>query len=1127
MNVPSSANSPRKRKLQLLESLLAKEGVRHGVGRAVGRREDLEQVPLSFAQQRIWFLDQLEPGPQYNDPFHLRLTGSLDLPALEHSLNEIVRRHDALRARFEIVEGRASQRILPPFEITLPVLDLSALPATERENQAMRIAFEEGRCEFKLQHGPLFRAKVLSLGPTDHLLLMTFHHIAMDGWSRAVFLQELSALYGALVAGRPSPLPELAIQYADFAAWQQNQMQGEGLEKHLHFWKEQLHGSPARLEWPTDFPRPAVQSFRGARLEINIDASLMQKLKELSRQEGCTLFMTLLAAFQTLAMRYTGQEDIVIGSPVANRNRSEIEGLIGYFLNTLVLRADLSGEPTFRQALRRVREAAMAAYAHQDLPYEKLVEELNPTRDTSYNAIFQVMFIFQNTPPLVPATGGLNLSPFEVHNGTAKVDLTLTLSENLEGLSGWIEYATDLFKAESITRLRGHFQTLLEEITRDPDQRITMLPMLTEGETRQMQEWNDTHRKYPTELCVHELFERQRARTPGAAAVAFEGRRLTYQELDDQANQLAGELQTLGVKAEVLVGIYMERSLEMLVAVLGILKAGGAYVPLDPLLPTERLAFILEDAQVSIMITQTSLAEAVSKWSLIKQKNFAVQKAPAEVSPDLSILQLKAHTSAATKTRLEDGCDRVQPQNLAYVIYTSGSTGKPKGVQISHRSVVNLLDSMRSVPGISASDTMLAVTTLSFDIAGLELLLPLTVGGRVAIASREVAMDGRRLTEELERSGVTIMQATPTTWRLLLAAGWSGNPRLKVLCGGEAWSAELARPLLDRCGSLWNMYGPTETTIWSAVQRIGAEAEVVIGAPIANTQFHVLDRRMQPVPIGVIGELCISGDGLARGYWRRAELTGEKFVAHPQSGAAGARLYKSGDLVRFLSDGRLEFLGRLDHQVKIRGYRIETAEVEALLAQHPAVRECVVVAQPDASGENRLVAYFVGEAGDLKNPQELRRYLNGKLPDYMTPALFVPLSELPRTPNGKVNRSELPTPETVHANPAAGSTITATPIEAAVAEIWREVLGLAEVGLNDNFFELGGHSLMVTQAIARIRQTFEIELPMRALFEAPTIAAAALMIEQKLMNDDGLRATLSSASNPAFPHRRGSQAARC
>ncbi|HWY76205.1 MAG TPA: amino acid adenylation domain-containing protein [Verrucomicrobiae bacterium] len=1091
MNYTDAASRQKLRKRLLLNTRLAGHGSDKNETR-VRSRAASDRFPLSFPQQRIWFLDQLGMGSQYNDPFHLRLEGALDAGALRSALDEIVRRHESLRARFEAVDGVLSQRIAPLSELELPIIDISEMSQSQREKRVTELALEEGREAFDLGRGPLLRGKLLRLSPTSHVLLLTFQHIAMDGWSRTVLLNELTVLYEAFARGQASPLPKLALQYADFAAWQRREAQGDTWRDDLAYWKEQLRSIPSLMEWPADFARPAKQSPRGARHELRIERGLTEKLAALSREEGCTLFMTLLAAFQTLAFRHTGQEDVVIGCPIANRNRSEFEGLIGCFLNTLILRANFAGEPSFREALRRVRESAMAAYAHQDAAYERVVEELNPPRDPSYHPVFQTMFIFQNTPMPPREIEGVRLIPFEVHNGTAKFDLTLNLSETRDGLDGWIEYATDLFKPESMATLAGHFQRILEEIVRDPAQSVSRVPMLTQSELRQFAGWNQTRRELPSGVCVHNLFEQQAAKTPDAVAVEFETRRLSYRELEQHAERVACQLRALGVGPEVLVGIYLERSLEMLVAVLAVLKAGGAFVPLDPLLPAERIGFVLEDSRATVLITQPSLEKAVADLARLNQHGDFTRNVQPGVTGKLVLMGLSA--AAQPPEFLERTGSCVQPDSLAYVIYTSGSTGRPKGVQIPHRAVVNALEAFRSDLGITDADVLLAVTTLSFDIAMLELLLPLTVGGRVVIASSEAVIDGRRLATEMERSNVTVMQATPTTWRMLLSGGWVGRRSMKILCGGEAWTPELARPLLARCSSLWNMYGPTETTIWSAIQQIENGNEVLIGRPIANTRFHLLDSHGQQVPVGATGELFIGGEGLARGYWRRPELTAQKFVPDHLSAEPGERLYRTGDLARFREDGRIEFLGRADHQVKIRGHRIEISEVEAVLEEHEDVRECVVTAQVDASGENRLTAYLVYPTYKI-DARQWRRYLADRLPDYMIPAFFIRLPELPRTPNGKIDRKELPKPRLADTTGRLVAPLPMTEVETLLASIWREVLGVESIGLADNFFELGGHSLMITQAIARIRRAFDVDISIHDFFKAPTVAGIAASIE--------------------------------
>jgi amino acid adenylation domain-containing protein len=1066
-------------KLRLLDLLLTEEGIKAPARQPIPRRPNAAEFPLSSAQKRLWFLNHLEPGAHYNDHFNLRLKGPLHADVLQKCLTQIATRHEALRSRFFVERGEPIQRLSQPEPVAMPMTDLSELPETERMRQAVAIAVQEARTPFDLERESSFRARLLRLAPDDHLLVQTWHHIGTDGWSRGIFLRELTTVYPAFVAGNPSPLPPLPIQYADFAAWQQQWLQGAVSLNQLAYWKKQLAGAPALLEWPTDSPRPEAQSFRGARLPIQISKALTDALTELSRREGCTLFMTLLAAFQTLAARYTRQEDIVVGTPIANRNRAELEGLIGAFVNTLVLRANLSGNPTFRQVLARVREAALGAYANQDLPFERLVEELHPARNQSYNPIFQVMFVLQNTPVPTLKMADLSIQPLDIDSGVAKFDLTLNLEETAAGLSGWIEYSTDLFRHETVSRLVAHYQTLLKAVALNPNHEIVTLPLLTEVERAQLLvSWNDTRAEYPHKRCFHELFEDQAARTPDATAIVFRGQSLSYEQLNRRANRLAHHLRSLGVGPETLVGLCVERSLEMVIGLLAILKSGGAYLPLDPAFPSERLAFILQDAKVPVLITQESLLGNLP----VQANQFRAVCIDAELSSFKGESEFDLRQLSST-------------EDLAYVLYTSGSTGKPKGVQIPHRALVNFLWSMASAPGFTAADVLVAVTTTSFDIAGLELWLPLMVGGTVVIADNETARSGKRLAEELERSGATMLQATPMTWRLLLESGWKGCPQLKALCGGEAWGADLAQALLPKCASLWNMYGPTETTIWSAATRVEKAETPFIGKPIANTQFYVLDARLQPVPLGVPGELHIGGDGVARGYLNRPELTAEKFVSDPFSSRPGARLYKTGDLARQLDSGKLEFLGRLDHQVKIRGFRVELGEIEAALLKHSNVSEAVVAARDGAAGDKRLVAYVVARQKPAPAPSELQSLVAGQLPGYMVPTAFVKMDALPLTPNGKIDRKALPEPEKSAAI-SANQIAPGTPMEKTIAKIWADVLRVEKVGLHDNFFDIGGHSLLLARVHAQLCEALQINLSIVKLFQHPTISSLAAHLAQ-------------------------------
>lgn len=1023
--------------------------------------QQLNSFPLSFAQQRLWFIDQMEPGSSiYNIPIAVRLRGKLNVNALERTFSEIIRRHEVLRTAYPMIDGKAMQVVTAAQPFKLPVIDLQPLPETARETEAQRLASEEGQRPFDLATGPVLRASLLVLAAEDHVVLMTMHHIASDGWSTGVFVREVATHYNAFSNGEESsPLPPLSIQYADYARWQRDWLQGSTLETELDFWKRQLAGAPSVLELPADHPRPAVQTFRGDRQSFTLPADVAEPLKELAQSEGATLFMTLLAAFKVLLSRYTGQNDIVVGSPIAGRNRAETEGLIGLFINTLVLRTDTSGNPGFRQLLQRVREVTLGAYAHQDLPFEKLVDELQPERTLSQSPLFQVMFVLQNAPQDELELPGLSLSPMSHENPTSKFDLTLTMLDTEHGLIGGFEYNLDLFETPTIQRMIEHFQTLLHTISTRPDLPIGEMPLLNEVECRQVvHQFNETVRPYPQKLCLHQLFEEQVEKTPAALALEFAGERLTYAELNSRANQLAHHLKKLGVGPEVLVGVSLERSSEMVVAVLAILKAGGAYLPLDPTYPQERIAFMVADAGVKILINEEMFTSSEGE----------------------NVENLPNQTVSA---------------NVAYVIYTSGSTGQPKGVAVTHRSLNNFLDSMRQQPGFTSEDALLSVTTLSFDIAGLELYLTLTTGGRLVLVSQNVAADGKELLDQLIKSQATVMQATPATWRMLIAAGWQGSEHLRVWCGGEAMPADLARDLSSRSSELWNLYGPTETTIWSALHRVSDLTPVMpIGRPIGNTQIYILDETLHPVPIGVAGELYIAGDGLARGYLNRAELTAARFIPNPFATESGLRMYRTGDVARYQVDGTIQFLGRVDQQVKLRGFRIELGEIEAALAAHEFVREAAVIAREDRRGESvitRLLAYVVTHS-DV-SWRELREYLRARLPEYMVPAAVVFLSEMPLTNNGKLDRRALPAPEEIGEQESYVAPRTA--IEELLCGIWSEVLGVEQVGVESNFFSLGGDSIRSIQVRANA-QSVGLNFTVQQLFRHQTIAELAAEISK-------------------------------
>src|SRR5579871_2685752 len=1034
------------------------------------RRRAQSVAPLSYPQVRVWFIDQLEPeSTVYIIPLAWRFRGDLDKAALQTAVNEIIRRHEALRTTFAFVEGAPLQRIHAPSPLPLQVVDLQSLAPEQREKEALRQLQEASRRPFDLRQGPVFRAALFQLAVEEHLFLLTMHHIVSDGWSQGILLRELAILYNAFRAGKSSPLPELPVQYADYALWQRELLQGEVLERQASYWKSQLAGAPTLLELPTDRPRPHLQTSRGAILRRELSPELTQKLKALGQQEEATPFMTLLAAFQALLSRYSGQDQILVGTPIANRTQPEMEGLIGFFLNTLVLRGDLSGDPNFREFLRRVRETALGAYAHQDLPFEKLVEELSPERSLSHSPLFQVLFIFQNAPRGTDDLDGLKVEALQSEGVTAKFDLNLIIAPEGNGLRVSLEYNTDLFDGDRIERMLGHFQTLLQAIVADPDREISRLPLLTETEKQQiLVAWNQTQQDFPTRPCLHQLIQEQAQRTPEAIAAQFEHQQLTYQELNHRANQLAHFLQEQGIGPEQMVGLCVERSLEMLVGMLGILKAGAAYLPLDPAYPQERLAFLLEDAQAPLLITKSPLREHFPAY---QGQRFCLDTEGHLLDP------YPADTPVSNVTA----------DNLAYLIYTSGSTGRPKGVAIAHASATRLLQWAATRYSPEELSGVLASTSLCFDLSVFEIFLPLSVGGKILLAPNALA-----LPQMPARDQVTLINTVPSAIAELLNQGAIPPSVRTVNLAGEPLSTELADRLYAAgVGKVYDLYGPSEDTTYSTFTLRRAHAPATIGRPISNTQLYLLDARMQPVPVGVVGEIYLGGEGLARGYLNRAELTSERFVADP-FGTPGGRLYRTGDLGKYCRDGNVGFLGRMDHQVKIRGFRIELGEIERRLREHERVAEAVVLAREDDPDQKRLVAYVVLREGGL-GVGELRGHLGVTLPEYMIPSAFVFLEALPLTPNGKIDRKALPAPEMQH--PEANYVAPRTPTEELLVGLWAELLKVQPIGIHDNFFDLGGHSLLATRVVARILSDLHIDIPMRTLFERPTIAGLVEAIE--------------------------------
>ncbi|HVE65432.1 MAG TPA: amino acid adenylation domain-containing protein, partial [Thermoanaerobaculia bacterium] len=999
-------------------------------------------IPASFAQQRLWFLHYLEPAsPAYNVALPMRLTGALDVAALAKSLNEIVRRHESLRTSFAVHEGLPVQVISPVLTVAIPETDLSELPAEAREREASRLIKIEGTRPFDIASGPLIRATLLRLSEESHVLIVTMHHIVTDGWSNDIFLGELTALYAAFRAGEPSPLIDIPIQYADYAVWQRNWLRGEVLKTQLDYWKKQLTGAPALLELPTDRPRGAIQSYQGASVSAVLAPELLQGLNALARREAASLFMVLLAAFQALLSRYSGQDDVPVGSPTAGRTQVETEGLIGFFVNTLVLRGDVSGDPTFRQLLGRVRETALEAYAHQDLPFEKIVEELQPERTLSHSPLFQVLFQLDSVRPNDAPLPELKMYLHPLDWAVAKFDLSLRMVARRGSLECWIEFNTDLFTEERIRRLVEHWQTLLSGIVKDPDLPVSQLPLAGEAERRRVLfEWNASDLPYPREKTLPGLIEEQAAKTPEVVALAFRGERLTYRELSERANRLARYLRKRGVGPEVLVGLCVERSMEMVVGILGILKAGGAYVPLDPHYPKERLAFMLKDSEASVVVTQasrvgTSLEGSFERVSLDADWPAIAEESGANLAP------------------------AARPANLAYVIYTSGSTGRPKGVAIEHRSAVAFVHWAHEVFGPEDLAGVLASTSICFDLSVFEIFVPLSRGGTVLLADNALQLKNLPDAEK-----VTLINTVPSVMAELLRLGRLPASVRTVNLAGEPLPTRLVKQTHEE-GSVrrvFDLYGPSESTTYSTFALRSVTDAETIGRPIANTLVYLLDRRGEPVPIGLPGELYIGGEGMARGYLRRPDLTAERFVPNPFGNVAGTRLYQTGDLARLRPDGNIEFLGRSDRQVKVRGFRIELEEIESVLTEHPNVGDAVVLVREDVPGDKRVVAYVVAGDGVQPAPSELRRFLARKLPEHMVPAAVVALRALPMTPNGKVDRRALPAPEQPESGPQK-SHAPQDALELQLVRIWEKVLNVRPVGRMSNFFDLGGHSLLAVR----------------------------------------------------------------
>ena len=1037
----------------------------------VSRDEDL---PLSFAQQRMWFLYQMDSqNPAYNECPAIRLTGNLNIDILEQSLNAIIQRHEILRTTFPMVEGKPIQKIAPFLKVNLLKVELKDLPIEKVEE----IVAQELQKPFDLTQSPLLRFTLFDLGYEDYILVPVIHHIIIDGWSKGILFKELSSFYQALLSNSTASLPKLPIQYADFAVWQRQWLQGEVLANQLNYWKKQLAAAPPLLELPTDKPRPPIPSFRGSSICFKIDSDVTEKLKSLSQKSGVTLFMTLLATLNTLLFRYSSQKDILVGTPTANRNRQEIEPLIGFFVNTLVMRNSLEGNLSFSELLQQVRNVVLESYANQDVPFEQVVDGLQIERSLSYNPLFQVMFALQNTPLTALDLPGLRAKSMAVENVRVKFDLTLILEEieTEQGtyLEGYWEYNGDLYTAERITRLMGHFQTLLKGIVTNPQQKVGELPLLTDPEKQQiLVEWNQTQVPYRDHQCIHQLFEEQVAKNPDAVAVIYEQESLTYQQLNQKANQLAHYLQSLGIKTEELVGICLERSPLIIIGILGILKAGAAYLPLDPSYPPNRLIYMVEDSGVSVVLTQEKLANTLQLENL--QKVYLDQ--------DWPIISQQSSDPPVSET---------QAKNLAYVIYTSGSTGKPKGVLLAHKGVCNLATQQRKIFNIKAQSRVLQFASFSFDASVWEIFMALGSGATLVMGDSDSLLPGENLLNLLKKQKITIATLPPSA---LAVMPTDELPDLQsLIVAGESSSADLLKKWCQN-RHVFNAYGPTESTVCTTIALIkDPQEKPPIGKPLGNFQVYILDPCLNPVPIGINGELYIGGEGLAKGYLGQPELTNSKFISNPFNDDPASRLYKTGDIVRYLADGNIDFMGRIDHQIKIRGFRIELGEIETVLSQHPQVQEGIVIAREDELGVKRLSAYVIPVTQQLTR-QELRQFLQDKLPNYMVPAFLMLLDSFPLTPNGKVDRRALPIPE-IDLHELENYIAPSTDTETILAQIWQSVLGRERISIHDNFFELGGDSIIGIQIVAKANQA-GLGITPKQLFSHQTIAQLATVTEK-------------------------------
>ncbi|WP_445369102.1 amino acid adenylation domain-containing protein [Methylomonas sp. BW4-1] len=1090
----------RYRKNELVE-LLAKERKVDNSHLAPVSRTDL--IPLSYAQQRLWFLNQLEPDSSfYNIPIMLRLVGNLNTIALEQSFNEIIRRHEILRTSFVTENEQVHQLISDKSTFSVAYVNFDELPSITRQQAMDNLIVKEKLRVFDLTEAPLARATIINLSQDsskrEAILLIVLHHIISDGWSSGILIREFIALYRTFSQGGVSSLPELPIQYADFACWQQKWLAGNNLKNQIDYWRKELEGASNVIELPTDRPRPAVMRYCGGSFCFSIPLLLVRKIQILCRTYDVTLYVYLMTVFNLLLFRHSHQTDLCVGSPVANRNRMEIESLIGFFVNTLVIRSDLSNNPRFSALLAQIKHTVLNAQSYQDLPFDKLIEVLNPQRNTSYNLLFQVMFVLQNKAQYLLKLPDLNISSVENESATSKFDLTLNIEEDESGvLNGTFEYNIDLYDSTTIVRFAEHYLTLLQGIVDTPESRLSELPLLTQRENQQILiDWNATEVDYPANRCIHHLFEAQAEKLPNAVAVVFEGQSLTYAELNSKANQLAHYLGAHGVGPDALVSICLERSLEMVIGLLGILKAGGTYVPLDPGYPQERLDFMLRDVGAAVVLTQTACRK----------------KLTASMA---AVLCLDGDWDRIAQVKDDNPGIQLMPENLAYCIYTSGSTGQPKAACIPHQGILNRLQWMQQQYRLNGRDRVLQKTPYSFDVSVWEFFWPLMTGAQLVVAKPDEHKDSGALVDTLIREQITTIHFVPSMLKAFIdTPGVESCTSLKrVICSGEALPADLVARFQKKLQTeLHNLYGPTEASVdvsyWACLPDC-PETEIPIGRPIANIRLYILDRQLNPVPLGTPGELHIGGIGLGRGYLNRPELTAEKFIPSP-FGPGGDRLYKTGDLARYRIDGNIDYLGRIDYQVKIRGFRIELGEIEARLLKHTNIKEAAVLAREDTPGDKRLAAYLVVVNKAAVDAEQLKRHLKETLPDYMLPSAFVLLDSMPLSANGKLDRKRLRQPDNNLTN-AKQYVAPRSATEEILSGIWADVLGVENVGAEDNFFELGGHSLLATQLVSRICMRFKIELQLKALFDTTSLVQLAAKVDLLVWAKDQRKAAGSGA----------------